>query len=128
MTAEFYKASKMKIVARSDRPPGAQPPWTGPAPDLKTYRERGHRRLDARTFDEQCTTCIWGCRMPVEILIDKWNPSRKRHRMETFCYGPLSCSSYRSGAPRKVKGRKGATHVEENWIDEDSVSHRAPDE
>jgi hypothetical protein len=24
--------------------------------------------------------------MPVEIIIDHWNPSQKRYRFETFCY------------------------------------------
>ncbi len=32
--------------------------------------------------------------MPVEMIIDQWNPSRRRYRTETFCYGPLSCRLY----------------------------------
>src|SRR5215470_5740068 len=35
---------------------------------LSAYRERGHRRLAARTFQEKCWSCIWGCRMPVEMI------------------------------------------------------------
>jgi hypothetical protein len=30
--------------------------------DEWVYRERGHRRLAARTFHEKCWNCIWGCR------------------------------------------------------------------
>jgi len=56
--------------------------------------------------------------MPVEMIIDQWNPSQKRYRFETFCYGPKSCSLYRPGATRKVPGRKGMSYTEEDWIDE----------
>jgi len=78
--------------------------------------------------DTKCRTCIWGCRMPVEMIIDHWNPSRKRHRFETFCYGPKSCSFYRAGPTRKVPGRKGMSYTEEDWVDEDATAHRGPDD
>ena len=97
-------------------------------PDLQTYRSRGHRRLDARTFESKCLQCIWGCRMPVEMIVDQWNPSLKRYRYETFCYGPKSCAFYRAGAKRKVPGRQGMTYTEEDWVDEDATSHRDADE
>jgi hypothetical protein len=71
---------------------------------------------------------MWGCRMPVEMIIDHWNPGRKRYRFETFCYGPKSCALYRAGATRKVPGRRGMTWEEEDWIDEDTTSHRHMDE
>jgi len=31
--------------------------------------------------------------MAVEMIIDHWNPSKRRYRTETFCYGPRSCPS-----------------------------------
>lgn len=68
--------------------------------------------------------CIWGCRMPVEIIIDHWNPDRRKYRFETFCYGPKSCRFYRAGPTRKVPGRKGMTWEEEDWVDEEATSHR----
>jgi len=43
------------------------PPWRGVPPPLSVYRERGHRRLAVRTYEEKCTTCIWGCQMAVEM-------------------------------------------------------------
>ena len=92
------------------------------------YRERGHRRLAAAIYDSKCSSCIWGCAMPVEMIIDKWKPERRRYRTETFCYGPLSCSRYKPGPTRKVPGRGGMSFEEENWIDEDATSHRCPDE
>ena len=127
--ADFYKVAKLKVIARTKDDASAPPPWRGVTPPLPTYRARGHRRLDARTYDgPACSVCIWGCRMPVEITIDHWNPGDVRHRIETFCYGPLSCPVYKAGPTRKVPGRKGMKYVEEDWLDEDAVSHRAPDE
>jgi hypothetical protein len=127
-TAELYKVSKLKFADRSSGEPAKAPPWNGVPPGLTTYRERGHRRLAARTFDDKCSACIWGCRMAVEMIIDHWNPSKRRYRFETFCYGPLSCHFYKSGTARKVPGRKGMTYVEEDWVDEEATSHRDPDE
>jgi hypothetical protein len=127
-TAGFYKTSGIKVDREAEGVTSAPPPSQGVPPDLETYRSRGHRRLDARTYESKCTTCIWGCRMPVEMIIDQWNPSQKRYRFETFCYGPRSCPFYRAGATRKVPGRKGMSYTEEDWVDEDATSHRGPDD
>jgi hypothetical protein len=126
--AGFYKTSRLKVLKNSEGDPPAGPPFQGVPPDLPTYRARGHRRLDARTYESKCITCIWGCRMPVELTIDHWNPSQKRYRFETFCYGPKSCPLYRPGPTRKVPGRKGMSWTEEDWVDEDATSHRGPDD
>ena len=126
--AEFYKVSGLKLIERSDGESGDGPPWHGVPPPLEIYRERGHRRLDARTYDRRCTTCIWGCRMPVEMIIDQWKPDVRRYRTETFCYGPKSCGFYLAGPTREVPGRKGMTWTEEDWVDEDATSHRGPDD
>ncbi len=122
--ADYYKTSKLKIIKRGTLGETSPPPWIGIAPDLETYRARGHRRLAARTYETKCFTCIWGCCMPVEMIIDHWNPSIKKYRVETFCYGPKSCKYYKAGPTRKVPGRKGMTYEEEDWIDEEATSHR----
>ena len=127
-TAQYYKTSKIEIVKLPEAPSPKGPPFLVVPPDLPTYRERGHRRLDPRTYDARCSTCIWGCRMPVEMTIDQWNPSQKKYRFETFCYGPKSCRLYRAGAIRKVPGRKGMVWEEEAWVDEEATSHRGPDD
>jgi hypothetical protein len=127
-TAELYKVSGLKVLERAVADAVAAPPWHGPPPTLPQYRERGHRRLAARTFDTRCSSCLWGCRMAVEMIIDHWNPSQRRYRTETFCYGPLSCPMYSAGPTRKVPGRRGMQYVEEDWVDEDATSHRDPDE
>jgi hypothetical protein len=118
-TVELYKVSKLKVVARSSDEEEQPPPWHGVPPKLPVYRERGHRRLAARTYDDKCTSCIWGCKMAVEMIIDQWNPSQRRYRTETFCYGPRSCPVYKSGPTRKVPGRRGMTYEEQDWVDED---------
>lgn len=126
-SADYYKTAALKLHDRhgADHNP---PPWRGVAPDLDVYRTRGHHRLSANTYGAKCTSCIWGCQMPVEITVDQWNPGVTRHRFETFCYGPKSCSLYKAGPTRKVPGRRGMQYVEEDWVDEDYTAHRGLDE
>lgn len=125
---DLYKASGLRVKAQTGETATASPPWHGVPPDLPTYRARGHRRLDPRTYDAKCLTCIWGCRMAVEMIIDQWKPNITRWRYETFCYGPKSCGLYAAGATRKVPGRKGMSWEEENWVDEEATAHRGDDE
>jgi hypothetical protein len=127
-TVEFYKVSNVKVTVGEIQEETPPPPWRGVPPPLSVYRERGHRRLAARTYKEKCTTCLWGCHMAVEMIIDQWNPSERRYRTETFCYGPRSCPLYRSGPARKVPGRRGMSYTEEDWVDDDATSHRGSDE
>lgn len=61
-TAAFYKTSGIKVVKDAECETPAGPPFHGVRPDPETYRDRGHRRLDARTYDTKCRSCIWGCR------------------------------------------------------------------
>ena len=126
---EFYKVSKLKKLKETTSVNSEPPPWEDICPELETYRWRGHRRLAAKTYSTRCTTCMWGCRMPVEIIIDNWNPRGKnKYRFETFCYGPLNCKLYKAGPNRKVEGRNGMVFVEEDWMDEEMTSHREPEE
>ena len=68
-TVDFYKAAKIQFKP-GDPQTASPPPWSGVPPDLAIYRERGHRRLAETTYASSCRSCIWGCRMPVEITID----------------------------------------------------------
>ena len=65
--------------------------------------------------------------MAVETIIDQWNPSKRRYRTETFCYGPRSCPLYRSGPARKVPDRHGMSYTEEDWVDDEATSRRGSD-
>jgi hypothetical protein len=125
---EFYKTSGLKLIERGVPHAERPPPWHGTPPELEVYRERGHRRLSARIFEKKCGGCIWGCRMPVEMIIDQWKPEEKRYRFETFCYGPKSCPFYASGPTRKVPGRGGMTWEHEDWVDDATTAHRGMDE
>ncbi|NLV83512.1 MAG: hypothetical protein GXY60_03010 [Spirochaetales bacterium] len=126
---EYYRVSKLKLITRSTTISNTSSPWELVPPELEVYRARGHRRLAARTYDSKCSSCMWGCRMPVEIIIDNWNPrGRRKYRFETFCYGPLSCKLYKAGPNRKVEGRNGMVFVEEDWVDAMNVEHRGEDE
>jgi len=127
-TADLYKASELKIVSQRSESHPSPPPFLGVPPDLMVYRERGHRRLDSRTYESKCKACIWGCEMPVEMIVDHWNPSNRRYRNETFCYGPKSCPVYKPGPLRTVPGRKGMSWKEEDWVDEEATAHRGPDD
>ncbi len=124
--ADYYKATALKVLKRPAPPAATPPPWLGVPPALESYRARGHRRLDVRTYDAKCRHCVWGCRMPVEMTLDQWNPDEKRYRFETFCYGPKSCPAYRAGPTRKVPGRRGMQWEEEDWVDEEATAHRGP--
>lgn len=126
--ADFYKAGELTVVERSTATSSASPPWLGTPPALEVYRERGHRRLDSRTYEHACRTCQWGCRMAVEMVVDPWNPGAVKRRFETFCYGPKSCPLYRAGATRKVPGREGMPYEEEDWVDDEATSHRSEDD
>jgi hypothetical protein len=127
-TVEFYKISNLKVTVREVEEETQPPPWRGVPPPLPVYRQRGHRRLAARTYQDKCTSCMWGCKMAVEMIIDQWNPSARRYRTETFCYGPRSCPLYQSGPARKVPGRHEMSYTEEDWVDDEATSHRGFDE
>ncbi len=99
-TAGFYKASGLKLLRDAEGDAAAGLPCVETPPDLETYRSRGYRRLAAKTYDT----------------------------FETFCYGPKNCVHYRTGAKRKVPGRKGMSYTEEDWIDEEATAHRGPDD
>lgn len=114
--ATLYKASGLKVESRGPAEQ-ARPadPDGGIAPPLAVYRVNGHRRLDPHTSQAKCSQCPWGLTMPTEIIVDQWNPSKVRWRMETHCYGPRNCPRYRAGAARKVPGRKPGMV----WVDND---------
>jgi hypothetical protein len=127
-TADLYRVSGIELLERGSAGPTPGPPWHTLAPPLPVYRERGHRRLDAERYAEACTTCVWGAEMAVELIVDQWNPHRRKYRRETFCYGPLSCNLYKAGPRRRAPGRKkGMSYTEEDWVDGDTIKHREED-
>lgn len=63
--------------------------------------------MSSRTYETSCRTCIWGCKMPVEIIVDNW---------------------YKAGASRKVPGRNGMSYEESDWVGEQVTGHRSLEE
>lgn len=125
---DYYKVTRLSVT-QGDELPETPPPWHGVAPSIEIYRERGHRRLAARTYaSEPCSNCMWGAHMAVEMIIDHWKPDVRQYRTETFCYGPKSCRFYKPGPSRKVPGRRGMSFDEEDWVDEEETAHRGADE
>jgi hypothetical protein len=114
--ATHYKVSGLRVLGRG---PAEQDvpanPEGGIAPALADYRARGHRRLDSKTYAKSCQRCPFGLMMATEITIDQWNPSKKKWRFETHCYGPRDCPRYKAGKPYKVQGRK----PDMVWVDDD---------
>lgn len=115
--ADLYKVSGLQIISRGDsvedRPADIK---GGIAPPLTVYRERGHFRLDRRTYESKCTQCPWGVVMATQVIVDHWNPSTSTMwREETHCYGPKDCPNYRAGKPRTVPGRR----LGMVWVDDD---------
>jgi hypothetical protein len=132
---DFYKASGLAWLSRAADTQIAPeavaehgPPWLGVTPELPVYRARGHRRLDAGAWQSTCRNCIWGCRMPVEIMADRREPKDLSYRFETFCYGPKSCALYVAGETRKVQGPDGDEWEETDAVDDAAVAHRGADE
>lgn len=125
---EYYKVSQLAREREGSGGSSASP-WELVCPPLEVYRERGHRRLAAITYEKSCQSCMWAARMATEIIIDNWNPrSRMKYRSETFCYGPLSCPLYKAGPTRKVEGRNKMVYEEEDWVDQQNTGHREADE
>jgi hypothetical protein len=126
--ADGYRVSGLKIVERAGPALRPGPPFLHLAPGIEVYRELGMRRLDARRYASACLACTWGCEMAVEMIIDPWNPQGpRRHRRETFCYGPKACPSYLAGPTRQVPGRKGMKYEEPDEVDENETSGRGPE-
>ena len=102
---EFYKASKLAVQERVPKRRSQGPPSLGVPPDLAVYRARGHRRLDARTYEANCSCCVWGCRMVVtNTIINERRQSVRRYRIEPCCFGLEGCPRYEAGPTRHVPG------------------------
>lgn len=122
-SVDYYRVTGFKVLDSFDTDLQYPVP-----PSLETYRQRGPRRLAAKTYETACTSCMWGCRMAVEIIVDQWKPWIRKYRTETFCYGPKSCKNYRPGPNRRVTGRNKMVYIEEDWVDEMLTEHRGEDE
>lgn len=59
-TAGFYKTSGIRVLKPFEPGSSPLPPFLGVPPEMDTYRSRGRRRLDARTYESKCLTVLFG--------------------------------------------------------------------
>ena len=101
---DYYKVSRI-AVKQGAPPTAAPPPWHGVAPPIEVYRERGHRRLAARTYTAApCSSCIWGAHMAVELIVDHWNPEAASGSAKAGATRPAPCFS-----PSTTRSPKAST-------------------
>ena len=75
------------------------------APDT-TYIPLLNRRIDAPYNS---------CESRSTKYSNSKNPSKKKHRFETHCYGPKSCPKYKAGRPYRVPGRNpGMIYIDDD--------------
>jgi len=61
------------------------------------------------------------------MIIDQWNPIKRRYRTETFCYGPFLCRLPIRTGTQGSRPSWNELHGED-WIDDEATSHGGPDE
>lgn len=113
--AEFYKVGELQVMERTQ--PDALPPGPtgGIPPPLEQYRVQGHFRLKGEVCETQCVQCPFGLTMPTQIILDHWNPSIVKWRLETHCYGSRGCPRYKAGPAYRVLGRSsGMVYVDDD--------------
>ena len=111
---------------------------TGVKPRLPTPRALALRRIgQSGDFKGDSTTVLWWVvprafwkeLVGLELIKDHWKPTvGVTWRFETFCYGPVSCRLYKAGPKPKAPGRRGMSYVEEDWVDDEAVRYRPPEE
>lgn len=122
--ADFYKVSNIKILARCEQETRSGPPWTGEAPDLEVYSNRGARMLSTKRWKSKCRGCRWANMSNVTIEYN-FNTGAKKYRFESFCYGPLDCPFYAMGPARSVPYYKKESSSDTGWMDDMCVEMRS---
>ncbi len=126
--ADFYRAGSMKTLEHSvlqAQPPA--PPWMYFPVPLRVYEERGARMLSKSLWQTKCFPCVWANMANVEI---QWDFDRdiKKHRFETFCYGPKSCKFYKMGRPRSVPYKNRCAALDDGCLDDLCTENRNEDD
>ncbi len=125
--ADYYRAGGLQKTAAAPVPDSrTREPWTGECPGLEVYQERGCRMLDSRCWKGKYFACRWACMASVTIEY-YWGVIQK-HRFESFCYGPFSCSLHRMGRPRAVPYRGDGSYYDDGDLDVRYTKNRQMDE
>jgi hypothetical protein len=123
--ADFYRAGGLIITKKAELIPPDPPPYLIEPPDLDTYKQRGPRMLSATSYDGKCFQCAFANMAAVEIEYN-WGKTKK-HRFESFCYGPFSCKLYKRGRPRGVPYKGDGTSYDTGFLDEVLTENRDED-
>ena len=125
--ADYYRAGALKKISEADViDEDSREPWLGETPGLKEYDWRGCRMLDKRCWSGKCFRCKWAAMANVAIEYN-WGKSQK-HRFESFCYGPKSCSLYKMGKARAVPYIGEGSDYDTGWMDEICTENRGDDD
>lgn len=125
-SADLYRAGELKSIRGSEPTPVIGPPWVMDPPGLATYQWRGARMLSASRYKGKCFQCIWAAMAAVEIEYN-WGKTKK-HRFESFCYGPKSCKYYSMGRARAVPYKGDGSFWDDGYLDEICTESRDWDE
>ena len=94
---------------------------------VETNRSRGHRRLDVRTYQSKCLSCIWDCRMSVERITDQLEPVKEKVPVRDIFLRPEKLFVLPGWANSSGAWAKRHVLYEADWVDQDASSHRRPD-
>jgi hypothetical protein len=124
--ADYYRAGGLKVIKRGEPTENTPPPYLITPPDMATYEWRGARMLSQSSYKGKCFQCAWATMSAVEIEYN-WGISKK-HRFESFCYGPKSCRLYKMGKPRAVPYKDEGSSYDEGWMDDLCTENRGWDD
>ena len=125
-SADLYRAGDLKITGRSEIRSVTPPPWVMDPPDLATYQWRGARMLSLSRYKGKCFQCVWAAMAAVDIEYN-WGKTKK-HRFESFCYGPKSCKYFSMGKARAVPYKDAGSSWDDGDLDEILTESRDWDE
>lgn len=91
-TRSLKRESRLLIAKTDDSPLGIE--------HYNHPRNLGCAHGTAGGMSADSSVSVRGSRMPVEMIVDQWNPRVRRYRDETFCYGPKSCRRSKGVQPR----------------------------
>jgi hypothetical protein len=122
--SDIDRVTGLRAIARASGRPRKGPPKLGVPVPLDEYRDRGFRRLDERTFETKCDTCVWACEMAVEMIIDHWNRGAPRRSAS----GPSTADVIALGRHARSRGARAWSTKRRTGSTRDATGHREDDE
>jgi hypothetical protein len=124
--ADYYRAGSLKSLKKAETTENTSPPFLIDPPEMSVYEARGARMLSAASYKGKCFQCAWATMSAVEIEYN-WGITKK-HRFESYCYGPKSCKLYKMGRPRAVPYKDCGSVYDTGWMDDLCTERRGEDD